>query len=179
MEEIWKSIPDFPKYEISNLGRVKSLAREITEHSGRTRKQREKLLKGDITFGYNRVALYNKDFKKRVVVHRLVYSAFVGDIDGKFIDHINGDRNDNRLENLRLATIQQNQFNRKAKGYCWDKGSGKFRASIMLNGKNIYLGFFDIAKEARMAYVKGVLKYFEGFHDQKITKEEIKEAMAS
>ena len=74
----------------------------------------------------------------------------------KIIDHINGDKLDNRIENLRSATVGQNQHNRKTntnntsgyKGVCWDKAMKKWRARIKLEDKSIHLGYFTNAEEA-------------------------------
>lgn len=75
------------------------------------------------------------------------------------IDHINGDRSDNRIDNLREVTHQQNGFNAKAKGYCFHKKSNKFMSKITLNGKAIYLGIFNTEEEARQAYLDAKKKY--------------------
>ena len=70
------------------------------------------------------------------------------------VDHINGIRHDNRLENLRLVTNQQNNFNRtKALGYTWNKRSNKWSAYIKLNGKQIPLGYYNNEEDARNAYL--------------------------
>jgi hypothetical protein len=70
------------------------------------------------------------------------------------IDHINGDRCDNRIDNLRSVTRQQNQFNmNNVKGYCKYHKSNKWRAYIKLNKKQIHLGLFNSEEEARKAYV--------------------------
>jgi len=74
--------------------------------------------------------------------------------DGMQTDHIDRNGLNNQRNNLRVVTRQQNQFNRNAKGYCFDKPTQKFRAQIRLNGKQIHLGFFETALEARAAYLK-------------------------
>jgi hypothetical protein len=76
------------------------------------------------------------------------------------IDHINGIRDDNRIINLRSATNQTNHFNEtKAKGFHFDKVRNKWKAEIMLNNKNIYLGRFATELQAKEAYLQGKLKY--------------------
>ena len=71
------------------------------------------------------------------------------------IDHVNGIRYDNRIINLRSVTHQQNQWNRTtAKGYDWKKDVNKFRAQILINKKNVFLGLFNTEQEARNAYLK-------------------------
>lgn len=98
---------------------------------------------------------------KRVLQHRIVSSAFLGlDMsDTKiYTDHINGMKHDNRLENLRLVTNQQNEFNNpKAKGYSWCKQSNKWHARIQLDGRLIHLGIFVNPEEARKAYLDAKL----------------------
>ena len=97
---------------------------------------------------------------KQYVLSRIIYKAHNKDweIDdnGKlnYIDHINRDSTDNRIENLRILTNQQNQFNRNAKGYCWNKHANKWRARISVNGKVKHLGLFDNEEDAHIAYLK-------------------------
>ena len=75
--------------------------------------------------------------------------------DKRNSDHINHNTLDNRKSKLRIVSCQQNQFNRKSpKGYYWHKAVKKYHARIKVNGKNIYLGLFVTAKEARNAYLK-------------------------
>lgn len=75
------------------------------------------------------------------------------------IDHINCIKDDNRICNLRSITKQQNEFNTKSKGYCFDKCRNKFLATIGLNNKIIYLGRYNTEQEARQAYLEGKEKY--------------------
>lgn len=90
--------------------------------------------------------------------HRIMWIYHNGSIDENMqIDHINGIKTDNRIENLRLVTAQQNCFNRSkftAKGYCWSKAAQKWQANITVNGKNKYLGQFTSEIDARNAYLK-------------------------
>ena len=77
----------------------------------------------------------------------------------KEIDHINRINDDNRICNLRSVTRQENQFNRTAKGYSWNKHRNKWRARIFLNNKEIYLGLYITEEEARNAYLEAKEKY--------------------
>lgn len=89
-----------------------------------------------------------------VYLHRLV----MGSPKGKMVDHINGDPFDNRRENLRVATNSQNQMNSKKrsgtssqyKNVYWNKKRGAWKAQIAVDGKTIFLGYFD--KEHHAAY---------------------------
>ena len=76
------------------------------------------------------------------------------------IDHINGDKLDNRIVNLREVTRQENHFNRTTvKGYSYHKAKNKYQARIMLNGKHIFLGYFETPEEARACYLENKKKY--------------------
>ena len=95
---------------------------------------------------------------KRYKVHRIVGHCYLGlDITDKkaLIDHINHDTLNNNVENLRIVSNQQNQFNlSNAKGYYWDKRANKWVATIGLNKKTINLGRYDTEEEAREAYLR-------------------------
>jgi hypothetical protein len=76
------------------------------------------------------------------------------------IDHINRCRNDDRIENLREVTLQDNTRNKKAKGYTWDKSRNKWLAQIELgSGVCRNLGRFDTEAEASEAYNRAKLLY--------------------
>jgi hypothetical protein len=103
--------------------------------------------------GYVAANVYKNGKRAIVKMHHIVLRT----LPGVEVDHINGNRRDNRRENLRLASKSQNQANRKLnknsttgyKGVSFDKG--KYRASI--GGKpREYLGSFDTAQEAAIAY---------------------------
>lgn len=91
--------------------------------------------------------------------HRIAWRYMTGDDPKTGIDHINGNRSDNRFCNLRLATQSENLCNqpkRKAiksgmKGVYGGK-NGKFYSKIMLRGKSTHLGTFDTKEEAQAAY---------------------------
>jgi len=87
---------------------------------------------------------------------------------GKDVDHINHDLTDNRKSNLRICTHQQNGFNRKVKGYYFDKGIKKWRSTISKNRKTIHLGSFATEQEAIMVRKQAEEKYFGEHRYQEI-----------
>jgi len=94
--EEWKQVVGFQNYEVSNFGRV--------------RNRYGKILNGSINkHGYHTVVLYKNKNQRRVMVHRLVAEAFLGKREvGKEINHINGIKTDNRVENIEWCTKSQN-----------------------------------------------------------------------
>lgn len=111
LKEIWKPIKDYPNYEISNLGRVKSKERYVNTIGGAKRKIREKIIKPTLDGrGYYVVSLYNESGKsKPKSIHRVVCEMFLENKNNyPVINHINGKKTDNRLENLEFCSQSHN-----------------------------------------------------------------------
>lgn len=92
--------------------------------------------------------------KISIFMHRLITNA----PENKEVDHINGDRLDNRKENLRLVTHQENMFNvHKARGY--QKVGNRYKSYISVKNQRIYLGCFVSKEEASNAYLDAKREY--------------------
>lgn len=111
---------------------------------------------------YVRSTFYFKNNQKTMLLHRFVLNA-PNDLQ---VDHINGDTLDNRKENLRLCTHNQNQMNQKIQirnkyGYKGIKTHGdKWVARIGKDGKGIYIGIYGTKEEAAIAYNKKSIELF-------------------
>lgn len=130
-QEVWKPIDGFEGlYEVSNLGRVKSLDRYVDNGHGSTRLAKGRILKPQLVMGGYLQVVLCKDGKQTIFkVHRLVAKAFQ-DICGQFIeeldvDHINTIRTDNRAINLRWCTRKENCNNQLSRKHYSDANKGE------------------------------------------------------
>lgn len=120
--EIYKDIKGYEGlYQVSNYGNVKSLNRVIIRSDGRKRTIPERIKKGTHDKGYARVSLTDSNGnQKSFYTHRLVMFAFVGESD-LYIDHIDGNKKNNYISNLRYVTNSQNlTFRNTDKKYSTD-----------------------------------------------------------
>ena len=118
--------------------------------------------------GYIQVSVMNKLY----LAHRVVWEMHNGDIpDGMQIDHINHDRIDNRIDNLRIVTNRVNSINSSIgannrsgfNGVSWMRSKNKWRSRIMIHGVEVSLGLFDCFDDAVTARLEANEKY--GFHE--------------
>lgn len=123
--EIWRpvTVPEFEDlYEVSNLGRVRSLPRE----NGYRPVKGRVLKPGHHGPGYKSVVLSGGGIRHSALIHQLVMRAFVGEPEeGQEVRHLNGQRDDNRLENLAWGTSAENEEDKRLHGNitCGEKNS--------------------------------------------------------
>ena len=167
--EEFKDIPDYEEfYQVSDLGRVKSLSRLIyREYDSATLSKKERILKGSIDVGgYPAVNLYKGNGKKSFKVHRLVMTTFKGKSD-EFIDHKDDIRYNSILSNLRYCTQRENNtIYKRVRGISEYMGvrltkEGKWNASIRINNKCYNLGNYIDEVDAANMYKKSLSEWEE------------------
>jgi len=160
-KEIWKSIKDFPDYEISNMGQVRSLR-------GKSPLIMKPCDNGHgykiITFTYRIGKIKKKSFHR--YIHRLVAETFIGRCPAKMeVSHIDETRTNNCISNLCYETRSENRRRPLCRmrtsnahplsktGYRGvSRQSNGYQASLGDMGKLIYLGYFPTAREAALAF---------------------------
>lgn len=171
-KEEWRDIPSYEGYyQVSNFGRVRSLARVVARGDGKIQ-VKERILKATLDGGgYLIVCLCKSGGRKMSAVHKLVAMVFLGHKPNgheKVVNHIDNDKSNNRAENLELVSNRHNCSVDKwrhgktskytgvsLKGYYKD-GSPKWRVNIRINGKIKDLGTFRDEEEAGKAYQKAL-----------------------
>ena len=148
-EEEFKPVDGFDNYLVSNFGNVKN---NKTNKIMKLKNHRQ---------GYKQIGLYKKRKQKFFLIHRLVGIAFLENPDNKpVIDHIDENKANNNVKNLRWSTSSDNGCNRGKptnnttgfKGVSFYKPSKKYVAQININGKRKHLGLFKTAEEASQVY---------------------------
>ena len=161
----WKVIENFENYEISDIGIIRK------RNTQKIKKQSEK----KDGYVYIQLCKNGKQFCK--TVHRLVAKAFVENPNNlHYVNHIDRNPQNNRVENLRFATSSQNNANTNmhsnntsgVKGVSWHKTAKKYQVQISLNNKSYHLGYYDSEFEAGFVYEFFSLMLFKEF--TRITK---------
>jgi len=169
MKEIFKPIitkhEDYTGfYEVSNFGEIKSLERKV-EHNNRFITVPERIIKPAIhKCGYYHLSLNKETRRKNYDVHTLVWDAFGNHKrNGRIlqVDHIDNNKLNNCIDNLQLLTNRENcskgiiargNTTSKYLGVGWNKNTKKWRAKILINGKQKHLGLFNSEQEASKSY---------------------------
>lgn len=116
--------------------------------------------------GYSHVMINRKIYKS----HRLIYLYHYGNLPD-YLDHIDGNRSNNKVENLRECTTSQNNCNAGlsnkntsgAKGVSWHKHNKKWQVQIKLNKKLKHIGYFDDFELAELVAIEARNKYYKEF----------------
>lgn len=129
------------------------------------RKKNGKLcgLRANTTVGYAAVGVG----KRKLLAHRVIYAIVTGKMPEGQIDHINGNRVDNRIENLRDVSRSENLHNSKVPknnssgfpGVSWHAQHQKWRTQICIDNRNIHLGYFKDFEDAVQARKMAKIKY--------------------
>ena len=157
----WKDIEGYPKYMVSDQGYVLS-------------KTNMKFLSPAVSSsGYRHVNLYQGRVKVTHKVHRLVAEAFLeSHRNCEFVDHIDHDKLNNSIGNMRWCTRSENNRNTNKrsgtmsstyKGVCWHANKCKWIAYINADDKRKHLGYFDNEVQAAVAYNNAAINHYVEF----------------
>ena len=159
--EEFKKIDGYENYSVSKNGNVRN---DLTDKILKHRKDKN---------GYSNFTLSKNGKLKTHKVHRLVAIAFILNPDDKLcVDHIDENKTNNNLTNLRWATKTENGQNKGKnknntsgfKGVSYDKTKNKYRAVIKINEKRKHLGYFKTAKEASAEYDESAKENHKEFY---------------
>jgi hypothetical protein len=158
---MWKIIKGYNNYILSSDGLVFNLKKLKVE---------KQYINCD---GYIHLKMYNNYGEgKNIRLHRILALAFIDNQYNKpCVDHIDNIRINNNLTNLRWCTIKENNRNRSinkrsttnVKGVSYDISNNKYRARIMIDGKQIHLGYFMTLEEAKLVRTKHSKEEFGEF----------------
>lgn len=162
--EIWKQIRGHPNHYVSNLGGVKSID-HIVNDKGRPSHRKGKIFHLTVSGnGYIRVVVEKKWYS----VHRLVAMTFIPQIEGKnMVNHKNGIKTDNRVENLEWVTASENVKHAHATGLNRMTAEGRKRLSDMHKG-------MKLSDEAKR---KLLLHHAKGYKHSEETKQKISKSI--
>lgn len=175
-KEIWKDVPGYEGYyQASNLGRVRSLDRTITDMNGVERFYKGKIIDGVLNHGYRNIRLSMDNKGKTFKVSQLVAMAFLNHIPDGYnlvVDHKDGVRTNDRVENLRIVTHRANvstcfrsdkdSFSSVYPGVSYHIRDCKWHVRINYGRDRVYIGSFSDEIEASKAYQLALKKIESG-----------------
>ena len=154
MTEIFKDVKGYEGlYQVSNLGRVKSLPKRNSPHIN--------ILTQNLSAKkYMSVSLHKDKKGKQKLIHTLIAESFLNHKPNGHklvVDHINNNPLDNRLENIQIITNRENSSKDKINrtgftGVYYEAANKNYRSRIKIDGKLIHLGTFDCKHKANDAY---------------------------
>lgn len=159
-------------YEIDTFGSVYSvLAKKILKQTINER-------------GYKTVCLHRNRKCTTCLIHRLVAITYIENpLNLPYVDHIDGDANNNALKNLRWCSAIQNSANTRKywrdtftstyKGVSKDKRTGRWKVRLSVNKKQKFLGAYETEIKAALAYNKYAVTYYGEFAKLNIVKSEV------
>ena len=178
-KEIWKDIPGYEGlYQISNLGRVKSLKRKVYAGRGRMRWQYEKILSENKTNGngYKIVSLNKESKSQNKYIHRLVAEAFLENPNNyKYINHKDENKSNNCVDNLEFCTAQYNStYNNLHIRNGLKKRNNKYSKKILQLNDNdeiitIFPSISEASRQLNVSYqaisdcLRGIQKHSAGY----------------
>lgn len=162
MTTIWKKVRGYEYYEISNTGKIRSLPRPMKRKNYMSGKvfyysSREKILKPFLNqCGYPEVGLCKNGKSKKALVHRLLAEAFIPNPENKKqVNHKDGDKQNNKLENLEWVTPSENGLHAYKNGLskAWHKGktgshTPSYRKTIQKDCRGNVIKVWDCALDA-------------------------------
>lgn len=166
--EIWRDVQDYKGlYQVSNLGRVKSLERVI-KHPRGNRIIKERILKQKHHSNkYLNSALFKNGLQTNILTHHLIAIAFLNHTRCGFklvVNHKDFNKHNNNVENLEIVTNRQNCSHKniisssKYTGVCWNRFRNKWQAQIKIKGKSLNLGCHINEIDAHNAYQEALKK---------------------
>ena len=162
-KEVWKDVKNFEGiYQVSNIGRIKSLERYVNHWRGGKKRVNEKIMLLSLDgHGYFRADLSFNGISKTRKVHQLVAESFLNHTPCGFklvVNHIDFNKQNNNVDNLEIVTNRENSNMKHIKskskyvGVTFHTPSMKWCATIWINGKNKHLGYYYSELKASKAY---------------------------
>lgn len=168
-EQVWKDVPGYEGlYQVNNKGQVKSMPRTVP-----CKRFGQKRLKGKMLSlildddRYLYIHLYKNNTQRKISCHLLVAMAFLGHLKPSrkmVVDHIDFNRQNNHVSNLRIVTQRENTNKKHLKsasihtGVHWHKIMQKWQATIFFEGKNRHIGTYKCETAAAVAYLSTLKK---------------------